>query len=177
MHLFIKIKLMIIGVFSQLKLVYIRRKTGLIKWRVCTQIVIAQLRIGFSVLNSHLFNKGCVESPLCLCGNVCEDTKHFLMICPLYGNIRTTLLTRLQQLNLHVPINHKLLLYGNTRLTSDTDLLIQEHLSAYLIESKRFLHNHNRQNWILECLSSTFCSGCSFYALQSFPIPHSQTSP
>ncbi len=110
------------------------------------QIVIAQLRIGFSDLNSHLFNKGCVESPLCLCGNVCEDTKHLLMICPLYDNIITTLLTRLQQLNVHVPTNHKLLLYGNTRLTLDTNLLIQEHLSAYLIESKRFLHNHNRQN-------------------------------
>ncbi len=72
-----------------------------------------------------------------------------------YFNIRTTLLTRLQQLKIHVPTNHKLLLYGNTRLTTDTNLLIQEHLSAYLIESKRFLHNHNRQNWILECLSST----------------------
>ncbi len=83
------------------------------------------------------------------------DTKHFLMICPLYDNIRTTLLTRLQQLKIHVPTNHKLLLYGNTSLTPDTNLLIQEHLNAYLIESKRFLHNHNRQNWILECLSST----------------------
>ncbi len=97
-----------------------------------SQIVIVQLRIGFNDLNSHLFNKGCVESSLCLCGNVGEDTKHFLMICPFYDNIRTTLLTRLQQLNLHVPTNHKLLLYGNNRLTPDTNLLIQEHLSAYL---------------------------------------------
>ncbi len=120
-----------------------------------SQIVIAQLRIGFSDLNSHLFNKGCVESPLCLCGSVCEDTKHLLMICPLYDNIRTTLFTSIQQLNLHVLINHKLLLYGKTRLTPDTNLLIQEHLSAYLIESKIFLHNHNRQNWIMKCLTST----------------------
>ncbi len=111
-----------------------------------SQIVIAQLRIGFSDLNSHLFNNGCVESPLCLCGNVCEDTKYFLMFCPLYDNIRTTLLTRFQQLKIHVPTNHKLLLYGNTRLTPTTNLLIQEHMSAYLIESKRFLHNHNRKN-------------------------------
>ncbi len=86
-----------------------------------SQIVIAQLRIGFSDLNSHLFNKGCAESPLWLCGNVYKDTKHFLMICPLYDNKRTTLLlTSIQQLNLHVLINHKLLLYGNTRLTPDT---------------------------------------------------------
>ncbi len=84
-----------------------------------SQIVIAQLRIGFNDLNFHLFNKGCVESPLCLCGNVFEDTKHFLMICPLYDNIRTKLLTSIQQLNLH-----KLLLYSNTRLTSDTNLLL-----------------------------------------------------
>ncbi len=78
------------------------------------------------------------------CVEIYEDTKHILMICPLYDNIRTTLLTSIQQLNLHVLINHKLLLYGNTRLTPDTNLLIHEHLSAYLIESKRFLHNHNR---------------------------------
>ncbi len=104
-----------------------------------SQIVIAQLRIGFSDLNYHLFNKGCAEHPLCFCGNVCEDTIHFRMICPLYDNIRTTLLTRLQQLNLHVPINLKLLFYGNTWLTPDTNLLIQEHLSAYLLESRRCL--------------------------------------
>ncbi len=29
------------------------------------QIVIAQLRIGFSDLNSHLFENGCSESPRC----------------------------------------------------------------------------------------------------------------
>ncbi len=127
--------------------------------------------IGFSYLNSHLFNKGCVECPLCLRGNVCEDTKHFLMICRLYDNIRTTLLARLQQLNLHVPTNHKLLLYGNTRLTPDTNLLIQEHLSAYLIESKWFLHNHDRQNWILKCLTSTLLLWLLILCPQSFPIP------
>ncbi len=111
-------------------------------------IVIAQLRIYFSDINSHLFNKGCNDSPLCLCGNICEDTTHFLMICQLYDAIGTTLISRLQQLNLHVPINHKLLLYGNTRLT--LDLLI-----TFKIESKRFLHNHKRRNGILKCIPST----------------------
>ncbi len=46
-----------------------------------------------------------------------QDTKHLLMIFPLYDNIRTTLLISIQQLNLHVLINYKLLLYGNTMLT------------------------------------------------------------
>ncbi len=60
------------------------------------------------------------------------------MICPLYDAIRTTLITSLQQLNLYVPINHKLLL-------SDTNLLIQEHLSTYLIVSKTNRHDHNKE--------------------------------
>ncbi len=113
----------------------------------------------------------CWKSTVLVCDKVCEDTKHFLIICQLYDNIRTTLLTSIQQLNLPLLINHKLLLYGNTRLTPDTNLLIQDHLSAYLIESKRFLHNHNRQNWIVKCLTSTILLWLLILCPQLFPIP------
>ncbi len=97
-------------------------------------------------------------------------TLYDMYSCPLYDNIRTTLLTRLQQLNLHVPTNHKLLLYDNTRLTPDTNLLIQEHLSAYLIESKRFLHNQQTE---LNIEMFNFYSFALFAhpMPQSFPIP------
>ncbi len=74
--------------------------------------------ICFTDLSSQLFNKRCIESPHCLCDNICENTKHFIMVCPLNDAVRTSLITRLQQLSLLVPL--VVLLYGNTSLTPDT---------------------------------------------------------
>ncbi len=87
--------------------------------------------------------------------------------------------SRLQQLILHVLINYKLLLYGNTRLTPNTNILIQEHLSTYLIEFKRFPHNHNRRNWILKCITSTLLLLLLIVCPWRSIIPHNlpQTSP
>ncbi len=48
------------------------------------QIGIAQLIIGFSDLNSHLFEKGCCGSPRCSCGHRCENICHFIWYCPIY---------------------------------------------------------------------------------------------
>ncbi len=66
----------------------------------------------------------------------------------------------------YISITHNVLLYGNTRITPDINLLMQEHISTYLIESKRFLNNHNiilgasffKRNLLLRspCLSSLF---------------------
>ncbi len=53
-----------------------------------TQIVIAQLRIGFSDLNSHLFEKGCSESPRCSCGHRFENICHLIWYCPIYKELR-----------------------------------------------------------------------------------------
>ncbi len=64
------------------------------------QIVIAQLRIGFSDLNSHLFEKGCSESPRCSCGRRCENICHFIWYCPIYTELRQSLLAELHKLNL-----------------------------------------------------------------------------
>ena len=48
-----------------------------------TQIIFTQLRVGFSDLNSHLSHKGCIDDPRCSCGAINEDTRHFLLRCPL----------------------------------------------------------------------------------------------
>ncbi len=52
------------------------------------QIVIAQLRIGFSDLNSHLFVKGCSDSLRCSCGHRCENICLFVWHCPIYKELR-----------------------------------------------------------------------------------------
>ena len=105
-----------------------------------SQIVIAQLRIGFSDLNAHLHDRGCADGPACSCGFRHEDIRHFLWTCPQYDEIRQTMINKLENMNLTVPINFKLLLYGNQMLSRDTNLTIQEHVSTFLIDSKRFLN-------------------------------------
>ncbi len=104
------------------------------------QIVIAQLRIGFSDLNSHLFGKGCSESPRCFCGHRCENICHFIWYCPIYKELRQLLLSELHKLNLLVPVNSDLLLYGNKDLSLDCNLYIQKLFSNYIIKLKRFLN-------------------------------------
>ncbi len=104
------------------------------------QIVIAQLRIGFSDLNSHIFEKGCSESPRRFCGHRCENICHFIWYCPIYKELWQSLLAELLKLNLLVPVNSDLLLYGNTDVSLDCNLHIQELFSNYIIKSTKFLN-------------------------------------
>ena len=54
------------------------------------QIHHARLRSNCSSLRQNLFSKNIVDSPLCECGAV-EDTKHFLLECYRYRNLREEL--------------------------------------------------------------------------------------
>jgi hypothetical protein len=107
------------------------------------QIVIAQLRIGFSDLNAHLFDKGCIESPECLCGSRREDIRHFAWMCPKFNDLRQIMLIKVNEMNLTVPINYKLLLYGNSELSLENNHTILEHFATFIINSKRFLNYKN----------------------------------
>ena len=42
-----------------------------------TQIILSQMRVHFCDLNSHLFDKLCVESPICSCAVEIESLMHF----------------------------------------------------------------------------------------------------
>ena len=105
-----------------------------------SQIIVAQIRIGFSDLNAHLYDRGCTEFPRCSCGHKREDIRHFLWVCPLYNDIRNVLIDKLANMNLKVPINFKLLLYGNNQLPINVNQSIHNHLSKYLLDSNRFLN-------------------------------------
>ncbi len=54
--------------------------------------------------------------------------------------LRQPLLAELHKLNLLVPVNSDLLLYGNKHLSLDCNLHIQELFSNYIVKSKRFLN-------------------------------------
>ena len=55
------------------------------------QIMHTRLRTQCSALNSHLFNKNIINSPLCLCRSE-ETSKQFLLHCPRYENQRLKML-------------------------------------------------------------------------------------
>jgi len=59
-----------------------------------------RLRLGMSTLNAHLssINHPKATSPECSCGHHTEDTKHFILHCPLYTQIRQQLLEALRPL-------------------------------------------------------------------------------
>ncbi len=68
--------------------------------------------------------------------NIC----HFIWYCPVYKELRQSLLAELHKLHLLVPVNSDLLLYGNKDLSLDCNLHIQELFSNYIIKSKRFIN-------------------------------------
>ena len=53
------------------------------------QIIMSQMRLEFSNLNSHLYSKLCVDSPLCSCNQSNETVYHFFFSCKLYTQQRT----------------------------------------------------------------------------------------
>ena len=58
----------------------------------------AQMRMQCSKLNGHLFQLHVTDSPECPCGYCIEDSKHFLLNCPLYNIPR-------QRMMLNFPVN------------------------------------------------------------------------
>ena len=75
-----------------------------------------------SSLNEHLFSMNIVDSSVCTCGSV-EDTKHFILECPLHFNLRQDMLTVISEfclpsLNVIVFGNPDLTTHSNTRCCS-----------------------------------------------------------
>ena len=58
-----------------------------------------RLRLNFSALNYHLFQKNCCPSPACaLCDASIEDVKHYFLYCPSFAALCKTLFTSTAQL-------------------------------------------------------------------------------
>ena len=57
-----------------------------------------QLRVGRTLLNSHLFAIGLSPTPGCLCGATNESLQHFVLDCFLFSTERGTLMEKLENL-------------------------------------------------------------------------------
>ena len=60
---------------------------------------LTKLRVKFSRLNEHKFRHNFESlSPICECNSGVEDNEHFLLHCPIYGQMRNDLLDRISRI-------------------------------------------------------------------------------
>ena len=101
-----------------------------------------KLRVNVSNLNAHLFSLQKVDSPSCSCGYPSENTKHFLLICPLYRTQREALFQTLSSaLNTDfstIPSSAQLeiLLFGK-QLGHGLDSVVATAVQRFLIQAHR----------------------------------------
>ena len=96
----------------------------------------AQLRLKCSRLNYHLYLLHVIESPSCLCGNVREDSNHFLLHCPLFEDFRKVLLDSINGI-CKINISYKVLLYGEPHMDYSTNVRIFNAVHLYIESTKR----------------------------------------
>ena len=95
------------------------------------QILHARLRSNCSSLKDHLFHKNLSETNLCSCGEI-ENTKHFLMDCVLYTNIRQRTIN-----TINFDLNLNLLLYGSETLSEEDNESIFKMVHCFIVDTGR----------------------------------------
>ena len=104
-----------------------------------------QLRAGLSALRAHKYRHGFKDTPsdACVCGNGSESTLHFLLLCPLFNNLRSRLFEIvnpiINQTNIGLDNNilSKILLYGHKDLNPEQNQNILEATLDYIHISRR----------------------------------------
>jgi hypothetical protein len=97
----------------------------------------AQLRMQCSKLNAHLFGLHVIESPHCLCGNKCEDSKHYLLHCPLFNVQRQVMFQSLVAITPLHNIEVKILLFGSNTMDILVNKSIFKAVQTFIVESDR----------------------------------------
>ena len=100
------------------------------------QIQHTRLRTQCSSLNSHLHSKNIIDDPNCICGAI-EDTKHYLLLCPLYTRHRLKMMEDIAPI-LQEEITLNILLYGSTTANYITNSSIFKIVQSYISKTKRF---------------------------------------
>ena len=98
------------------------------------QIYHSRLRTGCSSLNSHLYAKHLIDSPLCICGEV-EDTNHYLLQCDRYADLRRDMLNTITTF---CPPTFNTLIWGNSELSLESNKEIFLSVQNFILKSKRF---------------------------------------
>ena len=67
-----------------------------------------------------------------------EDTKHFILECPLYFNLRQEMLTVISEFCLP---SLNVILFGNPDLTTHSNTRIFDAVQSFILKTKRFVVN------------------------------------
>ena len=109
--------------------------------------ILTQLRVGLSMLNLHKFRHNFRDTlnPMCPSNDGVEDTEHFLLHCHSYDAYRTDLLDSVNSTlqpydlpNLSNALMLKLILYGDERLSVDSNSEILKATLRYIYATQRF---------------------------------------
>ena len=96
------------------------------------------MRLQLCNLNYYLYQKGCIDSPLCRCGHGPETTEHYFFNCDLYNLLRIELLSQISNAVPNMNIDAHLLLHGSPQLDNLLNNSIVDSVIEYLNHSGRF---------------------------------------
>ena len=107
------------------------------------QITMAQIRVNFSNLNNHLYDKHCIDSPNCSCGAPTESVEHYFLECPKFRIVRNEFLAELNEtFNFVEEINDldvlDILLHGAGDIVRNQ--LFSRHLEQFIVKTNRFVY-------------------------------------
>jgi len=101
-----------------------------------SNILHCRLRNRASSLNYDLFRANLSNTAECACGNPCEDSYHFLCVCPLYTQHRNLLIRELQPVRDDLTLD--LLLYGDPKFSINVNTSIAKSVQNYISKCNRF---------------------------------------
>ena len=99
------------------------------------EIIHCKLRLEISDLKGDLVRRHLADNPACQCGHQCENSKHYLFDCPLFNDARSASIDKINNVNYTLDC----LLFGNQNLSIVENSEIFQHVSNYIILSKRFV--------------------------------------
>ena len=86
-------------------------------------------------MKGDLVKRHLAENPACQCGYQCENSEHYLFHCPLFNDARSASINKINNVNYTL----NCLLFGNQNLSIVENSEIFQHVSNYIILSKRFV--------------------------------------
>ena len=97
------------------------------------------MRVNFCDLNNHLFDKLCVESPMCSCEVEIESLMHFFNSCTNYNAERTKFRAEIHAVFGNIPtptLEH--ILHGDQNMNTDSNEKLCKIIHSYIKDTNRF---------------------------------------
>ena len=98
-------------------------------------VIHARIRNNCSDLHIDLFNNHICKNPYCTCSTEIENAEHYFLKCNKFNNQRVTLFNATREFH---PLNINTLLFGNSQLIIEENLVIFKSVHEFIKQTKRF---------------------------------------